>query len=337
MRRVVAGLLVTLALVLLVGTVGALWLVRDPAPHFAARYAPIVAVEESAPRVEDGHRVHDASLTSASGLAVDLTVKRPLADSADTAAPTPRPLVLLLGGHRTGRDAAALIADTRGAVVASLSYPFDGNDRAKGVAVAREAPGIRGAMLDTPPAIRVALDYLLAQPWVDPTRVEGVGVSLGAPFMTIAGALDARIGRVWSIHGAGDPYRLLSANLERYVGGAGPRAAVAGLAHVAINGPGLAPERWVGQIAPRPFVMINASDDTRIPRDAVLTLYDAADEPRELVWMTGGHVGPRRADIVQRLVDMVFARMARQPLARGTPATATPRVPRPATDARTPA
>ncbi len=324
-RRAALVILLPLAAALLVVVLAGLWLVRDPAPHFAARYAPIVQVEESAPRLEDGHRVHDVRLTSASGLVVELTVKRP-----DDASAAPRPVALLLGGHRTGRDAAALIADTRGTVVASLSYPFHGNDRVKGVAVLGEAPAIRGALLDTPPAIRLALDYLLEQPWADAARVEGIGVSLGAPFMTIAGALDERIGRVWSIHGAGDPYGLLNANLERYVATRPARAAVAGFAHVAINGPGLAPERWVSDIAPRPFIMINASDDARIPRASVHTLYDAAEDPRELIWMTGGHVGPRRADIVQQLVDMVFARMGGTGGVRATVAL-------PATGARRPA
>ena len=50
-------------------------------------------------------------------------------------------------------------------------------------------PAIRGAIFDTPPALMLAADYLLGQPDADPRRLEVVGVSLGAPFAILAGAL----------------------------------------------------------------------------------------------------------------------------------------------------
>jgi dienelactone hydrolase len=216
---------------------------------------------------------------------------------------------VLLGGYVSGRDAIDLVEDTGGTVVAALSYPYDGDPQAKGWRVVLAAPAIRRALLDTPPAILLAIDFLAAEPYVDPQRIELVGVSLGAPFACVAGALDGRVRRVWSIHGAGDPYALLEHGLERKIPFAPARAVIAGLADVAACGPGLAPEKWVGEIAPRSFVMVNAESDERLPRECIEKLYAAAGEPREILWRPGKHVEPDRKRIVQDLVDIVLERV----------------------------
>lgn len=306
-------------------------LLRDPEPRFAERRSRLVRAETGNIEGAPGHVVQDVRLTAASGLVVDITVKRP--DEAD-APGRKRPLILLLGGHRTGRDAVDLISDTRGTIVAAVSYPFDGNPRVKGLAVLPEVPAIRRALLDTPPALMLALDHLLARPDVDASTVEMVGVSLGAPFGCIAGALDTRITRVWSVHGAGDPRELLDHNLRRRIPFGPARGFVATAAYLLIDGPHLAPEQWVSRISPRPFVMINAEEDERLPRATVERLYAHALAPREIVWMPGQHVLPRRAELVQRLIDAVLARVpgAELPdetapalLPRGTAAAATGR------------
>ena len=293
-------------------------LLRDPEPHFSARRGPIAAVETEPPEFAPGYRTDRLRVVSESGLAVSIALKRPSQDERagglSRAEPADGsrariPVLVLLGGHQSGRDALALIGETRGVAIAALSYPFDGDHKAKGFAMIRQIPEIRAAILDTPPAILLALDWLFAQAWVDAARVELVGVSLGAPFACIAGALDPRIARVWSIHGAGDPYRLIEHALVRKIGFWPLRAAVAETANVLASGPRIAPERWVARIAPRPFVMVNADSDERIPRDAVIELYDAAAEPKEIVWLPGRHVQPKRKEIVQGLIDQVLARV----------------------------
>lgn len=294
---------VALALVVLAAA-GALYLVRDPLPHFMERRSSLLSAVESPLERADGYDVQTVKLRAASGLVVDLAIKRPAGDDSRR-----RPLVLILGGHRTGRDAVHLIGETRGAVVAALSYPYRGDHRPKGLrAVLRQVPLVRAGIHDTPPAIMVALDYLLARPDVDPARVEGVGVSLGAPFICIAGALDERLTRVWAVHGSGGIYAPLELNMRRKVAPRPVSIGLAALGNIIIGGPQLAPERWVGRIAPRPFVMINAEEDDRIPRPSVEQLYASAGAPKEMVWMPGGHVRSR-PDVVRQLVDVVLARM----------------------------
>ena len=279
------------------------FLLRDPLPRFLERRSSLASVVEGETTVEGGFALTPAHITAMSGLALDLVVRRAIADSGRTL-----PLAVILGGHYKGREAARMLGDTRGVVAAALSYPFTGDPRPDAATFLREIPKIRAAFLDTPPAIMLALDYLSRLPDVDTAHVEAIGVSLGAPFVCIAGALDQRFTRVWSMHGSGGSYMPLEANMRRSIRFTPVRVLAAGISNVIIDGPKLDPVRWVAQIAPRPFMMVNAEDDERLPRAAVDELYAAAREPKELIWMPGIHVHGDSATI-HRLVEIVMSRM----------------------------
>jgi len=295
-------------------------LARDPTPRYLAPVRPpLVRVVTEEAVVVGGHVEEVVRLRDAAGLETTLLVKRP----APTAAvPQPRgPLVLLLGGHHAGRDAARIIPDTHGHVVAALSYPYRGTHRPQGASgVLRIAPAVRRASIETPLAVRLAIDWLVVQPWVDAAQVEAVGASLGVPFMSVAAATDHRITRLWAVHGAGRSRDLLAHNARPFVPSRPLQALAARAADALVAGPRLTAERWIGQVAPRPVVMINAEEDERLPRDAVLALWDAAHEPRTLVWMPGPHVQRNRPEVVQALLATVLERMAAPPVPRATPA-----------------
>lgn len=281
-----------------------LYLMDDPSARFEKRRVGIAAASFGPVESLDSSLVQSVRVVDSSGLAVDLTWRRHAADSSRRL-----PLAVVLGGHVRGKDAVKLLGDTRGIMVAAVSYPFDGDVRPSAVTFLREIPKIRGAFLDTPPALRLALDHLYQRDDVDTSRVEAIGVSLGAPFVTIAGALDERFSRVWAIHGSGGSYVPLEANMRRSIGFAPLRAVAAGVANVIIAGPSLAPERWVARISPRPFMMVNAEDDERMPRASVESLYASAAQPKELIWMSGGHVHGD-APTIQRLVAIVLERVS---------------------------
>lgn len=304
-RRVAAwislGLLVTIA-------AATAWLLRDPMPHFMDRRSQLATVSEMPPVVEDGYELTGVRVTATSGLSVELMVRRAMADSAAGRLP----LAVILGGHYTGRQAARMLGETPGVLVAALSYPYEGNPRPDALTFLRDIPRIRKAFLDTPPAVMLALDYLLERPDVDTTRAEAIGVSLGAPFICVAGALDQRITRVWALHGSGGSYTPLRANMRRAIPFAPLRGVAAGVANVIINGPRLDPVRWVSQISPRPFIMVNASGDERLPRPAIDALFNAAREPKEQVWMPGLHVHADR-ETIEKLVSIVMSRVRSGP------------------------
>jgi hypothetical protein len=57
--------------------------------------------------------------------------------------------------------------------------------------------------------------------------------------------------------------------------------------------------------------MINATEDERLPREAIMTLFDSARDPKELIWLPGLHVQSNRTEILQGLVRTVLQRAAR--------------------------
>lgn len=298
--RVVVLVLAATALIL-AGT--AVNLLRDPLPHMLERRSSLASAVEGETVVDKGHVFTPVRVTGTSGLAVDLMVRRAVADSGGRL-----PLTVILGGHYTGRKAADLLGETPGVVVATLSYPYTGDLRPNAITFLRDIPKIRGAFLDTPPAVLLAMDYLSKRADIDSSRIEAIGVSLGVPFICIAGALDTRFARVWALHGSGGSYTPLEANMKRTIGFAPLRAVAAAISAVIINGPRLDPIRWVSKISPRPFIMVNASGDERLPRRAVDALYNSAREPKELVWMEGKHIHSDR-ETIQKLVGIVMSRV----------------------------
>lgn len=307
MKRLARIALWTLGVIVLGGAATTAWLLRDPTPRFDARRSALADVRERPPTRDGATLEQDVELAATSGLRVELAIRRP---AVEEATPIRRPVFIVLGGAVRGKDAGKLIGDTRGAIFASLKYPYDGKLKVRGaLAVLTQVPAIRRAFYDTPPAVQLALDYLLARPDVDTARVELVGASFGAPFAAIAAARDTRVTRLWLAHGGGDSHALLEHNLQRDIPNATLRAPLAHLANVLISGPRFTPEAWVGRVSPRPVIMLNAEEDEQIPRASVELLYAAAGDPKELVWLPGQHMQGNRPEVIEGLINAMVTRI----------------------------
>jgi hypothetical protein len=303
-----AGTALLLAAIAAVGW----WLADHARPRhdeFVARRGTHVTASIQAVIEERGDFTSQAvNLSSDSGLRVDVRVLRPAGEHP------PLPVVVLLGGHRTGRDAVDLVGDPGNIIMVALDYPYHG-PRAINSAASffRGIADIQQALLDTPPAASVVLDWLASQDYADVGRAEIVGVSFGVPFAAVAGGLDQRFTRVWLIHGGAGNRGWIEHNLRERIPQRWLRRPVASLVHLLIHGNSFATEEWVARIAPRPVVIIGARDDERLPEHKVERLYASASEPKELIWTEGGHISPRRPELVRALLDIVRARLEARP------------------------
>lgn len=284
------------------------WVLISAIPRsaiFVERRGAVVSVEAGEEvSTPQGYLSRAVRVKATTGLVVDLRVLRPAGPIR------PLPLVVLLAGHRTGRDAIDVVGDPGGIVIAAIDYPYHGPEKIRGLAQSLDAiPKIRRGLLDTPPAVSLALDWLITQPWVDRESVELMGVSLGVPFAGVAGALDDRFRRVWLIHGGNDNRAWLANRLERKIGHRVLREPAATLLHALAYGPSFRPERWVPRIAPRAVVVVGADADEQMPRSSVEGLHALAGKPKELLWSEGGHVGTQRPEIVRQLLDLVRSRI----------------------------
>lgn len=300
-RFAAAGLALSIAL-------AGLWLASHLRPQhhsFVDRRGVVLSATAEPPTpTADGFVTQAVRLTVDSGLVVDFRVLRP------AAATGPLPLVVLLGGFRTGRDAVDVLGDPGNMAVAALDYPYQGQERLRGVWQSiRNVPAMQRGLLDAPPAISVALDWLMAQTWVDRTRVELMGVSLGVPFAAVAGALDSRFRRVWLVHGSAGNREWIANRLESRIPNPHARAASAGLIHLLAHGASFRTDEWAARIAPRTTIVIGAAADEQMAAENVEHLYAAAGEPKELLWSEGGHVRPHDVAIVRQLLAMVRARI----------------------------
>ena len=269
------------------------------------RQGRIDAVETDVSTTEYGQQSVSVRLTSDSGLAIFFRVVRSAASSG------PQPVLVVLGGHRTGSDAVELFGDVGQHAVVGVDYPYDGPERAKGaLPIAKAIPKARQAFLDTVPAVSLVVDWLVEQPWVDQDRIILIGASLGVPFATTAAGRDPRIAGLILVHGAADNRLWLQTQVERRVDTEILHYPLATVLHWLAYGPVLDTREHIARVAPRPVLIIGARDDERTPAGQTELLFEAAREPRRLRFTDGRHIQPNRPEIIAELLRVADEELA---------------------------
>ncbi|HEX6052818.1 MAG TPA: hypothetical protein VFZ21_26310 [Gemmatimonadaceae bacterium] len=266
------------------------------------RRAGTLVVRDTSPAAARGRYVsHRVRLSSSTGMTVDGRLFRPRAGSGCY------PAVLLQNGREENSNVIGrLPADFGDVVVLSLDYPaaVPGTLRLRDVLLRGDQ--LRRAMGEIPASFLLGVAYLAHRHDVDTGRIALAATSFAVPFATIAAAADPRIREVALIYGAGNLPAVVAANLTT-----GPRWLRRPLAWLATRPfVTLAPERYIGRIAPRRIVFVNGVDDPQMPVDAVRHLFDAAREPKSMTWLQTGHLMPTDSALIRTLVDSAFAQLA---------------------------
>ena len=259
----------------------------------------LIAAETTSAGVRGRYAMQRVRLRSSTGLEVTGRLLRPPSS-------TRVPAILLNDGRElNSRAIEYLPADFGDIVVLSIDYP-EAIPYSVGVKdLVINGGDIRKAARLIPASFSLAGEWLSLRGDVDAARVGLVATSFAVPFATIAVAMDARFRDIGLIYGAGDFATVMAANITlrpRWL-----RRPAAWLATRAFRE--FEPERHVAVIAPRPVLMINGIDDPQMPRDAVESLYDAAREPKTLIWLRTGHLLPTDSVLIRALVDTALARL----------------------------
>jgi dienelactone hydrolase len=297
--RVVTRFLILPAAVLLAAAVVWLWwdAGRPLDDYFDARHEALVGgqVLESAP--PGGQHSELVRVTSTSGLQVLVRAIR------DPAIRSRLPVLIVLGGHRTGSDAVDLFGKVDGRAVVAMDYPYAGPEKVRGIGqTLATLPLARRAMMDTPPAVSLVVDWVLQQAWADPANIHVVGASLGVPFAALAAARDERISAALLVHGAADNLAWIETQVARRNDAKLLHRPVATLIWWLAHGPTFDTAVNAARISPRPVLIVGARDDELTATWQTEDLFDAAREPKRLRWTDGQHVEPDRTEIVEALL-----------------------------------
>jgi uncharacterized protein len=184
--------------------------------------------------------------------------------------------------HGTNADRSSMLPELRllaaaGFGVLAFDWPGDGDSGGRG--------DIHYGPIERH-ALTAALTWVAERPEVDPNRIGGLGFSIGGFLMTQVAALDPRL-RAIVIEAAPPDY-------EEYLRRLHGRWSFVSEwpAYWAVRNTGLVPGRMsprevIGEISPRPILIIGGALDEAVSPAMVNELYAAAREPKSL-WLVPG-------------------------------------------------
>jgi len=160
----------------------------------------------------------------------------------------------------------------------------------------QQAEQLATAVRQTSVDVRRGLDFLETRPEIDGKRVGLAGVSLGAIIGTVVSGVEPRLKAAVLVSGGGDWGLILRTLSARSATVGGRDTSVFKKINFAQLNALLAPEdplTFAPHITPRPILMLGGRKDTTIVPQAQEELFDAARQPKQLVWYPQyGHVPP---------------------------------------------
>jgi cephalosporin-C deacetylase-like acetyl esterase len=161
----------------------------------------------------------------------------------------------------------------------------------------------RDAFIQTVIDLRRGIDFLQSRREIDGKRIGYIGLSMGGILGGILAGVDERVQAPILIVAGGD-WGYLFANSQHptavQLREKNPELFKNPQKINELVGP-MDPVNWVARISPRPLLMINGKDDQIVPKECTERLFAAAKEPKEILWLEGGHMP--QPDAVLRKVD----------------------------------
>jgi hypothetical protein len=244
-----------------------------------------------------GAQIDEIQLRTASGLELRCMSRRPAGTSG------PLPAVILAGGFRTGRRAAAIAGERFHGLAFACDYPWRNPGTYALPHLIARLPRIRSELVSTPLAMRSAAHWLLEQPSVDTARVSAVGASLGVPFVVAWAAGDARIGPIVLLYGGSPLSALLEVAMRRSIRPAAVRTSLARVGSLALSP--LNPPRYASSLRDHSTFVIMAADDERIPASLGEALAELAGG--RVLRVTGRHMTATDEGLLAMLTDSTVA------------------------------
>jgi hypothetical protein len=226
---------------------------------------------------------------------VRVTTSRP-----EEPVPRPLPLVFVLAGLRTGRDALAAAEHHGPNLLVGYEYPYtqerwDESRKLDQLAV------IRRAVLDVPAQVVRSAQRLAAEEGVDTSRTSLLGFSFGAFFVPAVQRLAMHEGSpfrgVVLGYGGVDIGSLLEHNIR--LDWRPLRRFLAWLGATALDA--MEPEHHLPHLGGR-FLVIRGELDRQIPAELSRRLAELTPEPKTVVSLAEGHMGPGNPQLTARVV-----------------------------------
>jgi len=201
--------------------------------------------------------------------------------------------VLLLHGLGGSKDDVWLraLAGTlaqNGIAAMAIDAQYHGERRRQGAELlGADLARTREAMVQTVVDNRRALDFLATRTDINPDRIGLLGASMGAILGTIVAAVDQRVCSACLVVGGGR-WELLARQSHHPAAAALAGALATPEAQAAIGT--VDPVNFIAHLAPRPVLMLNGRQDDIVPPECAQALFEAAQEPKEIVWYDGGHL-----------------------------------------------
>lgn len=218
------------------------------------------------------------------------------------------PAVILLGGKATGKFAINYVLDIDNLIILALDYPYEPRESYTIWTALLDVPAVRKSLIDMVPAAMLATDYLYRRSDVDTTKLVILGYSFGAPFVPVISSVERRITVAAMVYGGGDLTSMIRHNVARYE--SMWMSELAGRLGGLLLRP-IEPLLYADKISPTSLVMINGVHDEQVPRYNTEVFFNAAREPKKLIWLESKHVRPDNTDLTRRIVSTLKEELRR--------------------------